>query len=131
MPSSTDSIGSPPILLVEDDPDLQEFGRAVIQSQGYTVDIAGDGVQAVRMVMARTYALVFMDIDMPVMDGFEAARKIRAHEAGRRHVPIIAVTGHGGDDLRVQCLATGMNDCVTKPVSVATIERLLHLWAQK
>jgi PAS domain S-box-containing protein len=108
------------ILLVEDYPTNQQVALAHLRSAGYQVDLVEDGAQAVAAFHDKEYSLLLMDIQMPVMDGFEATRQIRKLELeaapdGRR-VPIIAMTAHAMAGYRDRCLAAGMDDYVTKPL---------------
>ena len=69
-----------------------------------------------------------MDCHMPVMDGFDATRQIRTREAGARRIPIIAMTASVMDEDRERCLAAGMDDYVTKPVNIKTLDAMLEFW---
>jgi PAS domain S-box-containing protein len=104
------------LLLAEDNPVNQEVAVELLQAMGHQVDVAGDGGQAVEMARAKDYHVILMDVQMPVMGGFEATEAIRRDQAGARHVPIIALTAHAmkGDDLR--CRQAGMDGYVPKPI---------------
>lgn len=91
-----------------------------------TVDIASDGVEAVEKTAAAAYDLVLMDVQMPVMDGLEATRRIRA--AGLAALPVVGVTANAFVSDRDDCLAAGMNDFVAKPVTRAKLEAALGAW---
>ncbi len=101
------------ILLVEDNEINQEIAYEVLTSAEYTVDIANNGQEAVDAVEKTKYSLVLMDIQMPVLDGLEATKRIRA--AGHK-MPIIAMTAHGMADDRETSLSAGMNAHLTKPL---------------
>jgi len=89
----------------------------MVQRLGYEADFAEDGRQALNAVMGKKYAAVLMDVQMPGMDGLEAARGIRAHEAaGGSHTPIIALTANAMTGDREKCIAAGMDDYLSKPV---------------
>jgi len=110
------------ILLVEDNAIGQEVAREVLREAGFTCDTADNGLRAVESVLAREYDLVLMDCQMPEMDGFEATRAIRSHEAsGRlpgpkgRRLPIIALTANALRGDREKCLDAGMTMYVAKP----------------
>ena len=115
------------VLLVEDNELNQEVARELLQEAGLVVDIAADGKQAVDQVMARDYDLVLMDVQMPVMDGLEATRLIRA-SGDKAGLPIIAMTANASDSDRMACLKAGMNDHVAKPIDPVMLFRTLRLW---
>ena len=117
------------VLLVEDNELNQEVARELLQGAGLVVDIAADGQQAVDKVRAGDYDLVLMDVQMPVMDGLEATRLIRA-SGDRAGLPIIAMTANASDSDRSACLNAGMNDHVAKPIDPAMLFRTLKLWIQ-
>ena len=110
------------ILLVEDNEINQEIAREILSSVGIVVDIVGDGTEAVDTIKnaeAGTYDLILMDIQMPVMDGYEATRQIRAMEdSGRSSVPIVAMTANAFDEDRQKAMEVGMNGHVAKPIDV-------------
>jgi len=105
------------ILLVEDSAANQLVASTYLRKGGHTVDVAGNGIEAVRAVSERPYDLVFMDVFMPEMDGIEATRRIRAMTTAGGQVPIIALTASvlAGD--RARFLAAGMNGFLPKPVT--------------
>jgi signal transduction histidine kinase/ActR/RegA family two-component response regulator len=115
------------ILLAEDNPVNQEVAVALIGSAGLTVDVAMDGQQAVDMVKAGHYALVLMDVQMPVMDGLDATRTIRRLPEGG-DLPILAMTANAFDDERQRCLDAGMDDHVAKPVVAEQLFATLYDW---
>ena len=115
------------ILLAEDNAVNQEVAVALIGSAGLTVDVAGDGQQAVDMVKTGHYALVLMDVQMPVMDGLDATRAIRALPQGAT-LPILAMTANAFDDERQRCLDAGMDDHVAKPVVAEQLFATLYDW---
>ncbi len=115
------------ILLAEDNPVNQEVAVALIGSAGLTVDVAADGQQAIDMVRAGDYALVLMDVQMPVMDGLDATRAIRQLPQGAE-LPILAMTANAFDEERQRCLDAGMDDHVAKPVVAEQLFATLHDW---
>ncbi len=105
------------ILLVEDNLINQKLACRLLERQGYQVDIAGNGQIAVDKLKERTYDLVLMDCQMPVLDGFQATNLIRSHEGHHDRVPIIAMTASAMKGDRERCLDAGMDDYLTKPIN--------------
>ncbi|MEF2229426.1 MAG: ATP-binding protein [Pseudodesulfovibrio sp.] len=126
--------GQPPraILLVEDDMVNRLAIKSILEKEGYRITAVENGLEALRELESRPYALVLMDIQLPVMDGVEATRAIRAGRAGAGNVgiPIVALTAYAMSGDREGFLAAGMDDYLAKPVEVgilgATISRILH-----
>jgi CheY-like chemotaxis protein len=110
------------ILLAEDCPVNQLVAEKILHRMGHTATIAHNGQEAVDAYRAHSFDLVLMDIQMPVMDGFEATALIRGIESERgTHTPIVAMTAHALDGYREQCLAAGMDGYVSKPVRVPAL----------
>jgi two-component system sensor histidine kinase/response regulator len=113
------------ILLVEDNPANQKLAAYTLRERGHTVDVAGDGRQALCMAEEGCHDVILMDVQMPGMDGLEATQAIRAREDGRRRVPIIAMTAHAMKGDRERCLAAGY---LSKPIDgremIALVESL-------
>ena len=117
------------ILLVEDNETNQEVASKLLRRCGMDVHIACNGLEAVNMCRTRKFDLVFMDIQMPVMDGLEAVRRIRVDESGTdRRMPIVAMTAHAMQSDRVISLEAGMNDHITKPIDPETLNNVLLKW---
>lgn len=114
------------VLLAEDDPTNQIVASMMLRHLGCIVDVAPNGEEAVRMVQATAYDAIFMDCEMPQMNGFDATAAIR--RLGRTHVPIIAITAHGEAGLRQRCLEVGMNDFMNKPVQSQDFADVLQRW---
>jgi CheY-like chemotaxis protein len=118
--------GTPSVLLVEDNEVNQLVAVAMLEKQGYDVDVVGDGRAALDAVADKPYDAVLMDGQMPVRDGYAATAELRRRENGGRHVPIIALTAHTFDGERERCLAAGMDDFVAKPVRADTLAAALE-----
>ncbi len=115
------------ILLAEDEPINQEVSRELLEDVGLHVDIANNGAEAVALAAAADYALILMDIQMPVMNGIEATREIRAMP-GYEQVPILAMTANAFSEDRQRCLDAGMNDHIGKPVAPQRLFETLLKW---
>lgn len=116
-----------PILLVEDEPVNQRVIARILKKHHYRVDIASNGRHALERLGSGAYALVIMDCEMPILNGYEAARAIRVRENGGQRIPIVAVTAHALEDERERIIAAGMDDCVSKlELDTRLPERLAH-----
>jgi PAS domain S-box-containing protein len=113
------------ILLVEDNPVNQKVAIHLLARLGYNVDAVGNGLEAVRAVEQRDYDLVFMDVQMPEMDGFAATREIRHRIPLARQPKIIALTANAVQGDRERCLAVGMDDYVPKPVKLDDLQAVI------
>jgi len=115
------------ILLVEDNAVNQRVARALLERQNCEVTTADHGAMALEILEKQSFDLVFMDIQMPVMDGYRATRRLRADPrwAG---LPVIAMTAHAMTGDRERCLEAGMNDYVSKPIKAAELERVVEDW---
>ena len=135
------------VLVVEDNIVNQKVAAKMLEREGYRVDVAANGLEAVEAVAQIPYALVFMDCQMPEMDGYDASREIRRREAmgtrpeahtgeevsclsshASRHIPIIAMTANAMPGDRETCLEAGMDDYVAKPVRREDLEAVLARW---
>jgi two-component system sensor histidine kinase/response regulator len=116
------------VLIVEDNPINQRVAVILANKLGFVADVAGDGSEALTMVRDHEYTLILMDCQMPVMDGFEATRAIRALETPIAQVPIIAVTANVMEGQRDKCLAAGMNDYLPKPINKDVLGRTVDKW---
>jgi CheY-like chemotaxis protein/HPt (histidine-containing phosphotransfer) domain-containing protein len=124
--------GAMRILLVEDNAVNQRVALSMLEKFGHQVDTVDDGVAALKQLEAQCYDLVFMDCQMPVMDGYEATRRIRSREKMTgRHVPVIAMTAHAMRGDRERCLECGMDDYIAKPVSPVHIRNALQKWRRQ
>jgi PAS domain S-box-containing protein len=119
------------ILLAEDNPVNQRLAMALFQKMGHDVTLATNGAEAVAKWFGARFDLVFMDVQMPELDGFEATRQIRELERARGgHVPILAMTARAMSGDRERCLEAGMDDYVSKPVSKQLLERAIERYSQ-
>jgi len=118
------------ILVVEDNATNQAVARGMLEKFGLHIDVAANGKEALYALEALPYDLVFMDCQMPVMDGYEATLKIRsADSAVKNHaIPVVAMTANAMQRDRERCLAIGMNDHIAKPVDPSKLHRALKRW---
>jgi signal transduction histidine kinase/DNA-binding response OmpR family regulator len=151
-----DSMSRQRILIVEDNLINQTLAVRMAEKLGYQPDVVDNGKDAIDALASKEYALILMDCQMPVMDGFETTRHIRERERSlvtgqssdhapnssdsspmttdqlpmtRRHVPIIAVTANAMQGDREHCLAAGMDDYLAKPIQLDVLRAMLHRWA--
>ena len=116
------------VLVVDDNVVNQAVARELLQATGARVEVAGDGQQALDVLQTLEVDCVLMDMQMPVMDGLEATRRLRAQERLRR-LPIIAMTANASTQDRRACMAAGMNDFVSKPVEPKRLLDIVARWA--
>ena len=116
------------ILIVEDYNDTRGFMRFLIESYGYHVIEAADGLEAIECLKAHFPDLILMDMAMPLMDGLEATRAIRKLKRGAE-IPIIAVTAHG-KQFYEKAIKAGCNDLIAKSVDFASLEALLNQYLE-
>jgi signal transduction histidine kinase/DNA-binding response OmpR family regulator len=117
------------VLVVEDNQVNQRLAMRQLLRLGFTAESVGNGREAVDAQARENYDLIFMDVQMPVMDGYEASSEIRRHEIrSRKHVPIVAMTANALNEDRDACLAAGMDDYVSKPVSLANLRIVIDRW---
>jgi CheY-like chemotaxis protein len=116
------------ILLAEDDPTSQLVALAMLQKLGYKAEAVANGAEALDAVRKSRYDLVFMDCQMPEIDGYEATRRIRSLSAGIRTAPIIAMTANALEGDRQRCLEAGMDDYVTKPIELEALAGTIAKW---
>ena len=120
------------ILVVDDNENNQKVASRMLEKLGCTVDTAWNGRQALEQLQVEEYDLIFMDIQMPEMDGYEATAAIRRLEdesnADADRIPIVALTANALREDRERCLASGLNDFVTKPIRREVLETILARW---
>ncbi len=124
---------NPRILLVEDNKVNQLVAKGILKKSGVSIDIAVNGVKALEMLNQKQdepYHLIFMDCQMPEMDGYEASRQIRAGKCGELYqtVPIVAMTANAMEGDKEKCLAAGMNDYLSKPIHPELVTEKLVRW---
>ena len=110
------------ILLVEDNIINQKVGQSIFKNIGYEIDLASNGSQALEMVKKKEYDIIFMDLFMPEMDGFEAATSIRKFGI---ETPIIAMSADIDDQRRADAKKAGMTEFLAKPAKIETVKQLL------
>ena len=108
---------NPGVLVVDDNPVNQRVASSLLQRLGCRVDVAANGQEAVDMLDTIPYDIIFMDCQMPVMDGFEATKEIGAVKQGELHSTIVAMTANAMKRDRELCLEAGMDDYIAKPIS--------------
>jgi len=118
------------ILLVEDNLTNRMVAVSIFKKSGYRVDVAENGIEAIDALKRKTYNLVFMDCNMPKMDGYETTRYIRQSTdlASNSDIPIIAMTAYAMKEDREKCLNAGMNDYLSKPVDPVKVANMINKW---
>jgi CheY-like chemotaxis protein/HPt (histidine-containing phosphotransfer) domain-containing protein len=113
------------VLLVEDNAINQRVARRFLERLGCEVEVVGDGAQAVAAFQRQRFGFILMDMQMPVMDGIEATRRIRELEIGHRRTPIVALTANAMMGTLERCLEAGMDDYLTKPLDITRLQDVL------
>ncbi len=116
------------LLLADDNPINQKVGQSVLHKLGYRADMASNGVEVLRAVGLKKYDIVFLDMQMPEMDGLETARQICRTVSAESRPCIIAMTGNAFAGDREKCLAAGMSDYISKPVRIADLQTAIEKW---
>lgn len=122
------------VLLAEDREVNQIMGVNLLQSLGFEVDLVKDGQQALSRIRQNKYDMVFMDCDMPIMDGYEATAAIREYEEREgdgRKTPIVALTAKVMQNDREKCINSGMDDYIPKPIRPDAIIDAVNKWCAK
>jgi PAS domain S-box-containing protein len=119
------------ILVAEDNPVNQKVAVKILERLGYRVEVADNGQEAVDACARTGYDALLMDCQMPIMDGFVATAKIREQEGEKRRTPIVAMTASAMAGDRERCLAAGMDDYVSKPISPESISEVLRRWIKR
>ena len=116
------------ILVVEDNVVNQKIVLGMLRSLGFQADLAVNGAEALVVVGAQEFDLVFMDCQMPEVDGYEATRRIRVLENDQRHLPIVAMTANAMEGDEERCFEAGMDEFLPKPVRIQALNAVLRKW---
>lgn len=119
----------PRILIVEDNPINQKLMLRLLQKTGFQIQTSDNGAAALRLCNRQSFDIIFMDVQMPEMDGLEATRRIRQRELDNDHAVIIALTAEGPAADRMECLRAGMDDFLAKPLDVERLFMLLDKYS--
>jgi len=116
------------LLLADDNPINQKVSISVLHKLGYRADIANNGLEVLKALEQKAYDILFLDVQMPEMDGLEAARRICQRWSAEKRPCIIAMTGNALTGDRDKCLQAGMDDYISKPVRVGDLQSALQRW---
>ena len=116
------------LLLVEDNPINQALALAQLDGLGFEIELANNGAEALAACERADFELILMDCQMPVMDGFEASRRILAARNGRKAIPIVAMTANAMPGDRERCLEAGMVDFLAKPYRLSALLAIVARW---
>ncbi|HAZ13467.1 MAG: hypothetical protein A2X86_13135 [Bdellovibrionales bacterium GWA2_49_15] len=120
------------VLVAEDNAINQRVAKDMLSKYGLSIDLVGNGLEAVKACSTFVYDMIFMDCIMPEMDGLQATQIIRADAKNRnRQTPIVAMTANAMVGDRANCITAGMNDYLSKPIDTILLEKCLHLWLKK
>lgn len=124
--------GARRVLVADDNPVNRELARRMLERLGCVVVLAADGTQALRLYEQQSFDVIFLDCQMPTMDGYQVAAQIRQREAaGGRRTPVVALTASDGEHVRSRCQAAGMDACLSKPIGAAALRELLESLAPR
>lgn len=118
------------LLLVEDTFINQKLGEIILKKLGFHVELAENGYQAVEMCKLKKYSLILMDCQMPMLDGYEATKVIKNYGLNQ-NTAVIAMTAHVMDGDREKCLLAGMDDYISKPISISVLDQTTKKWLTK
>jgi CheY-like chemotaxis protein len=119
------------VLIVDDNRANQRVTGLLLNELGYASDTAGNGIEAIEALARQRYDVVFMDVQMPELDGLAATRIIRRRWPGADSPTIVGLSGYASSETRHECLAAGMNDYLVKPVSLAHFAEALARFEQE
>ncbi|MGE5251682.1 MAG: response regulator [Bacteroidota bacterium] len=125
------SAWQPRILVVDDDDLNRSMMRLLLAQQGYVIEFAANGSEALQAIKSQKYDLVFMDIVLPDMNGRDVCRQVRAWEAGKSRVPIVALTAYDLPGQPLELLKAGMDDYIFKPYNVRQLTRIVRLYTSQ
>ena len=129
VPTPLHQLGSSTTILVVDDNAInRKIMRRQIQSLGFDVDEASDGLEALDCLDRNDYSLVLMDCQMPRLDGYNATRCLRIREGATRRTAVVAVTANTTPGNRKRCFAAGMDDFLSKPITSQILEATFRRW---
>jgi len=126
--TQTRALSRPRLLVADDNTSNQQLAVAMLAKLGYQADVVANGAEAVEAASRRAYGAVLMDCQMPVMDGYAATAEIRSGQQDTARIPIIAMTAAAMTGERERCLSAGMDDYISKPVAIDTLEAVLARW---
>ncbi len=116
------------VLLADDNPINQKVGLCLLQKLGYQADVASTGAEVLKAVLQKPYDIIFLDVQMPEMDGLEVARQIRSCSSATSQPVLVAMTGAAFASDREKCLQAGMDDYISKPVRINELKAILERW---
>ena len=116
------------ILIVEDDFANQQVASLFIKKFGYPLELAENGKIALDKALTQPFGLILMDCQMPIMNGFESTIQIRKNEGPNQNTPIIALTANMVKGVKKECIDTGMNDLLFKPIDMKSMRDMIEKW---
>jgi CheY-like chemotaxis protein len=119
------------LLLADDNRVNQRVGTAFLEKMGYRVEVAANGLEVLQALERQCFDLIFLDVHMPQMDGYETARQLRQKWPGDERPFVIAMTGNTMEGDRELCLAAGMDDYISKPIRHKELEAILLRWGSR
>jgi CheY-like chemotaxis protein/HPt (histidine-containing phosphotransfer) domain-containing protein len=125
---SGESFGNLRMLVAEDNIGSRIVAATMLQQLGCATDVASTGCEALEMALNTAYDMIFMDCNMPELNGFEATAEIRRHEGNKRHTVIVALTANAIKGHREKCLVAGMDDFLSKPIRSNDIQKVVTRW---
>ena len=120
-----------PILIVEDDYANQQVATLFLQKFGYESEVVENGLKAVEVTQTKKFPLIYMDCQMPVMDGFTASQHIRDNAGPNQKTPIIALTANLVSGIKELCAQSGMDDVLCKPINMKSLEAITQKWFEQ
>ena len=128
LEETTKNLPTTSVLLVDDNPANLQLASELLRGLNTLVVQASNGIQAIDACKSQQFDVIFMDIQMPGMDGFQATRHIRELEKDGQRTPIIALTAHSLTEQKAELLISGMDDCISKPVSESQLAHIINRW---